>query len=40
MKADKPMAKAYRIPGYRKMYLEAGEEAIAVLRITERKMQY
>lgn len=34
------MAKSYRIPDYKKMYPEAGEEVIALLRITERKMQY
>lgn len=34
------MAKPYRIPDYKKMYPEAGEEVIAVLRTTERKMQY
>ncbi len=34
------MAKAYRIPDYKNMYPEAGEEVIAVLRTTERKMQY
>jgi len=34
------MAKAYRIPDYRKMYPEAGEEVISLLRTTERKMQY
>ena len=34
------MAKAYRIPDYKKMYPGAGEEVIAVLRTTERKMQY
>lgn len=34
------MAKPYRIPDYRKMYPEASEEVIAVLRSTERKMQY
>lgn len=34
------MAKPYRIPDYRKMYPEASEEVIAVLKITERKMQY
>ncbi len=34
------MAKAYRIPDYRKMYPEAGEDVIAVLKTTERKMQY
>lgn len=39
-KEDKPMAKPYRIPDYRKMYPEASEEVIAVLRTTERKMQY
>ncbi len=30
------MAKAYRIPDYRKMYPEAGEEVISLLRTTER----
>ena len=34
------MAKPYRIPDFRKMYPEAREEVIAVLRTTERKMQY
>ena len=34
------MAKPYRIPDFRKMYPEASEEIIAVLRTTERKMQY
>ena len=34
------MAKPYRIPHYKKMYPEAGEEVIAVLKTTERKMQY
>ncbi|MCM1233199.1 MAG: sigma-70 family RNA polymerase sigma factor [Ruminococcus flavefaciens] len=34
------MAKPYRIPDYRKMYPEASAEVIAVLRTTERKMQY
>ena len=34
------MAKAYRIPDYKKMYPEAGEDVIAVLKSTERKMQY
>ena len=34
------MAKPYRIPDFRKMYPEASEEVIAVLRTTERKMQY
>lgn len=34
------MAKSYRIPDFRKIYPEASEEVIAVLRATERKMQY
>lgn len=34
------MAKSYRIPDFRKLYPEASEEVIAVLRTTERKMQY
>lgn len=34
------MAKPYRIPNFKKMYPEASDEIIAVLRITERKMQY
>lgn len=34
------MAKPYRIPDFRKLYPEASEEVIAVLRSTERKMQY
>lgn len=34
------MAKPYRIPNFRKMYPEASDEIIAVLRTTERKMQY
>lgn len=34
------MAKPYRIPDFRKLYPEASEEVIAVLRATERKMQY
>lgn len=34
------MARAYRIPDYKKMYPDAGEEVISLLRITERKMQY
>lgn len=34
------MAKPGKIPNYRKMYPEASEEVIAVLRETERKMQY
>ena len=38
MKEDKPMAKPYRIPDYRKLYPEAGEEVIELLRTTERKM--
>lgn len=39
IKEDKPMAKPYRIPDFRKLYPEASEEVIAVLRTTERKMQ-
>lgn len=34
------MAQPYRIPNFRKLYPEAGEEIIAVLKTTERKMQY
>ena len=34
------MAKPYKIPDFRKIYPGASEEVIAVLRITERKMQY
>lgn len=34
------MAKPYRVPDFRKLYPEASEEVIAVLRTTERKMQY
>lgn len=34
------MAKPYKIPDFKKMYPEAREEVIAVLRTTERKMQY
>lgn len=34
------MARPNRIPDFRKMYPEASEEVIAVLRTTERKMQY
>lgn len=34
------MAKPYRMPDFRKMYPEANEEVIAILRTTERKMQY
>lgn len=34
------MAKPYRIPDYRKLYPEVSEEVIAVLKTTERKMQY
>ena len=34
------MAKPYRIPDFEKLYPEASEEVIAVLRISERKMQY
>lgn len=34
------MAKPYKIPDFKKLYPEASEEVIAVLRTTERKMQY
>lgn len=34
------MADQYRIPDFKKLYPEASEEVIAVLRTTERKMQY
>lgn len=34
------MTKPYRIPDFKKMYPEASEEVIAVLKTTERKMQY
>ncbi len=34
------MTKPYRIPDYRKMYPDANEDVINLLRITERKMQY
>lgn len=34
------MADKYRIPDFRKLYPEASEEVIAVLKTTERKMQY
>ncbi len=34
------MAKPGRLPDFRKMYPEASEEVIEVLRETERKMQY
>ncbi len=34
------MAKPNRIPDYKKMYPDANEDVIAVLRTTERKMQY
>ena len=40
IKEDKPMAKPYKIPDFKKLYPEASEEVIAVLRTTERKMQY
>ena len=33
------MAKPYKIPDFRKLYPEASEEVIAVLRMTERKMR-
>ena len=35
-----PMAKPGRLPDFRKMYPEASEEVIEVLKETERKMQY
>ena len=34
------MARQNRIPDFRKMYPEASEEVIALLKISERKMQY
>lgn len=34
------MAKPYKTPDFKKLYPEASEEVIAVLRTTERKMQY
>ena len=34
------MARPNKIPNFRAMYPEASEEVIAVLRVTERKMQY
>lgn len=34
------MAKPYKMPDFKKIYPEASEEVIAVLRTTERKMQY
>lgn len=34
------MAKPNKIPDFKKMYPEASEEVIAVLKVTERKMQY
>lgn len=34
------MAKPYRLPDFKKIYPEASEEVIAVLKTTERKMQY
>ena len=34
------MAKPYRLPDFKKIYPEANEEVIAVLKTTERKMQY
>ena len=34
------MAKPGKLPDFRKMYPEASEEVIEVLRETERKMQY
>ena len=40
IKEDKYMAKPYKIPDFRKIYPNASEEVIAVLRKTERQMQY
>ena len=34
------MAKPYKIPNFKKLYPEAKDEIIAVLKISERKMQY
>lgn len=34
------MAEKYRIPNFRKMYPEASDQVIAVLRKSERQMQY
>lgn len=34
------MARKNRIPDFRKMYPEASEEVIALLKVSERKMQY
>ncbi len=34
------MAERYRIPNFRKLYPEASDEVISVLRKTERQMQY
>ena len=34
------MAKPYKIPDFKKLYPETKDEIIAVLKITERKMQY
>ena len=34
------MAKPYRLPDFKKIYPEVSEEVIAVLKTTERKMQY
>ena len=39
-KGGKIMAKPYKIPDFRKMYPEASEAVISVLRTSERKMQY
>ena len=35
---DKPMARPGRLPDFRKMYPEASDEVIEVLKETERKM--
>ena len=34
------MAKPYKIPDFKKLYPETKDEIIAVLKISERKMQY
>ena len=34
------MAKPYRLPDFKKLYPETKDEIIAVLKISERKMQY
>lgn len=37
---EQAMAKPYRLPDFKKIYPEVSEEVIAVLKTTERKMQY